>query len=205
MCGSWNIGHESDFGLLFALLPLQQLQKSKFWKNEKKPPRDIIISHMCTIYENHIMFSPWDMEHDWQNFWSLWTIFCPFTSLTTWKIKILKKRKNPLEISSFYISVAKIVIIWYTVPEIWRVKDVVYVFHFGLFFAPLPPPPPPPSPPNSPKKKNSQNIIKPGDIIILHICTKNYDHVMYSSWDMVRKGQTDRRTEKVPYTGGCPT
>ena len=139
MCGSWNIGHESDFGLLFALLPLQQLQKSKFWKNEKKPPRDIIISHMCTIYENHIMFSPWDMEHDWQNFWSLWTIFCPFTSLTTWKIKILKKRKNPLEISSFYISVAKIVIIWYTVPEIWRVKDVVYVFHFGLFFAPLPP------------------------------------------------------------------
>ena len=55
------------------------------------------------------------------------------------------------------------------------------------FFALLPPPPPP----NSPKKQNSQNIIKPGDIIILHICTENYDHVMYSSWDMVRKGQTD--------------
>ena len=80
-------------------------------------------------------------------------------------------------------------------------KDVVYVFHFGLFFALLPPPPPP----NSPKKQNYQNIIKPGDIIILHICTNNYDHVMYSSWDMVRKGQTDRRTEKVAYSGGCPT
>ena len=80
-------------------------------------------------------------------------------------------------------------------------KDVVYVFHFGLFFALLPPPPPP----NSPKKQNSQNIIKPGDIIILHICTNNYDHVMYSSWDMVRKGQMDSRTEKVAYRGGCPT
>ena len=57
-------------------------------------------------------------------------------------------------------------------------KDVVYVFHFGLFFALSPPPP---LPPNSPKKQNYQNIIKPGDIIILHICTNNYDHVMYSS------------------------
>ena len=185
MCGSWNIGHDSDFGLFSALLPPQQLQKSKFWKNEKTP-RDIIISNRCTIYENHIMFSPWDMEHDRQNIWSLWTIFCPLTSLTTWKIKILNKRKKPLEIS-FYTSVAKIVIIWYTVPEIWRVKDVV-CFSFWAIFCPFTPPPPPP---NSPKKQNSQNIIKPGDIIILHICTENYDHVMYSSWDMVRKGQTD--------------
>ena len=26
----------------------------------------------------------------------------------------------------------------------------------------------------------------PEDIIILHMCTKNYDHKMCSSWDMVR-------------------
>ena len=26
----------------------------------------------------------------------------------------------------------------------------------------------------------------PGDIIILHKCTKNYDQMMYGSWDMVR-------------------
>ena len=26
----------------------------------------------------------------------------------------------------------------------------------------------------------------PGDIIILHMCTKNYDQMMYGSWDMVR-------------------
>ena len=32
-----------------------------------------------------------------------------------------------------------------------------------------------------------------GDIIILHMCTKNYDEMMYSSWDMVHDGRTDWR------------
>ena len=44
-------------------------------------------------------------------------------------------------------------IICYTAPEIWRVTDVIVIFHFGLFFALLPP--------NSPKikikKKNEKN------------------------------------------------
>ena len=31
------------------------------------------------------------------------------------------------------------------------------------------------------------------DIIILHMCTKNYDHMIYSSRDMVRNKQTDRQ------------
>ena len=34
------------------------------------------------------------MECNGQNFLSFWTILCPFTSLTTRKIKILKKWKN---------------------------------------------------------------------------------------------------------------
>ena len=32
----------------------------------------------------------------------------------------------------------------------------------------------------------------PGDIIILHMCTENYDEMMYGSWGMVYNGQTDR-------------
>ena len=32
----------------------------------------------------------------------------------------------------------KIMIICYTVPEIWRVTDVIVIFHFALFFAPSP-------------------------------------------------------------------
>ena len=31
-------------------------------------------------------------------------------------------------------------------------------------------------------------IATPGDIIVLHKCTKNYDHILYCSWDMVRDG-----------------
>ena len=54
------------------------------------------------------------------------------------------------------------------VPEIWHMTDVIVIFHFGLFFALLPP--------NSPKNQNFTKMKKtPGDIIILHICTKHYD------------------------------
>ena len=35
----------------------------------------------------------------------------------------------------------------------------------------------------------------PGDIIILHMCTKTYDQMMYGSWDMLREGRTDGRTD----------
>ena len=131
-------------------------------------------------------------------FWSFWAIFC-LTPLITQKIKILKKWKMEV---SFYTSVAKIVIICYTVPETWRLTDVNFIFHFGLFFYPF-------TPLTTRKIKVSKKQKKtPGDII-LHVFTKNYDHMMYVSWDMMRDGrtdgQTDGRTEKVTCRGGCPT
>ena len=36
---------------------------------------------------------------------------------------------------------------------------------------------------------------KPGDIIILLMCTKYYDQIMYGSGDMVCNRQTDGRTD----------
>ena len=54
---------------------------------------------------NHIMYGSWDIEGSGQNFLSFWNIFCPFTPLTTWKIKLSKKWKKYLEILSFYTSV----------------------------------------------------------------------------------------------------
>ena len=40
--------------------------------------------------------------------------------------------------------------------------------------------------PQQPKKSKLKKIKKtPGDIIILHTCTKNSDQMMYGSWDMV--------------------
>ena len=65
--------------------------------------------------------------------------FALSTPLTAQKMKISKKIKENLNISSFYTIVPKIMIIGYTVPVVWRVTDVIVIFHFGLFFALLPP------------------------------------------------------------------
>ena len=49
------------------------------------------------------------------------------------------KKKKHLQASSFYTSVPKTMILCYAVPEIWCAMDVIFVFHFGLYFALLPP------------------------------------------------------------------
>ena len=74
------------------------------------------------------------MVHDRCNYFSFQAIFYPFTPLTAQKIKIFKKWKKYLEISSFYISAPKIMIRWCTVPEIRCVTDVIVISYFGLFF-----------------------------------------------------------------------
>ena len=56
---------------------------------------------------------------------------------------------------------------------------------------------PPPSPPIKPKNQKFLKMKKiPGDIIILHRCSKNNGQVMYDSWKMVRDGPTDGRTDE---------
>ena len=35
----------------------------------------------------------------------------------------------------------------------------------------------------------------PGDITILHTCTKNYDQMMYGSLDVLRNGQMDGKND----------
>ena len=65
--------------------------KNQNFEKIKKTVGDIIILHTCTKNHDHMMHGSWDTELDRQNFLSLWTIFCPFTQLTTWKIKNLKK------------------------------------------------------------------------------------------------------------------
>ena len=81
---------------------------------------------MCTINEDHVIYGSWNIRCDRHKISTFWAIFCPFSPLTTWKIKILKKT--------------------------------------------------------------------PGDIIILHISTKNDNHMMYGSWDM----EHDRQFFVIP-------
>ena len=83
-----------------------------------------------------------------------------------------------MEISSFYICVPKITIIWCTIAEIRSEMDRIFC-HFGPFFAH-----------SAPWKIKILKLKKTsGDIIILHICTINDNHMMYGSWDMERNRQ----------------
>ena len=77
------------FGLFLPFYPTNN-QKNLHFEKMKESPRDIIILLLWTTNDNHMMCGSWDMEDDGHNFLSFWTIFCPFTPLTTWKIKILK-------------------------------------------------------------------------------------------------------------------
>ena len=110
------------FELFLALLTPLTTWKIKILKNWKKAPGDIIILHKCTENHDHMLYCSWDMAHDRCHYFSFWALFCPFNSL---KNQNLKKRKKHLEISTFYTSVLKIMIICCT--EIKRVADVTQI------------------------------------------------------------------------------
>ena len=82
------------FGPFFPLLPPSTptpspliIPKIKILKKMKKTPENIIILQMCTKNDSHMMYGSWHMECNGQNFGPF---FCPFTTLRTQKIKILK-------------------------------------------------------------------------------------------------------------------
>ena len=80
-------------------------------------------------------------------FLSSWAFFFAFLPPNSPKNQNFKKWEKHLEISSFYTSVPKNMIIGYTVPEICHVTDVIVIFHFGLFLALF-------YPANTPKNEN---------------------------------------------------
>ena len=150
---SWDMACDVYNYFSFCPFTLLRTQKVKIKKKMKEKPGDIIILHKCTKNHDHMLYCSWDMVCDRCNYFSLWAIFCPFTSvcylvpeiwcvkdviviihfglffallpppLIAWKIKISKKWKKSLEISSFYKCVPKIMIRWCMVPKIWCTTD----------------------------------------------------------------------------------
>ena len=60
----------------------------------------------------------------------------------------------------------------------WWTKFFVILDHFLLFY-----------PSSNPKNQKFEKMKKiPGDIIILHKCIKNHDHMLHCSWDMAHDG-----------------
>ena len=102
-------------------------------------------------------------------FLSFWASFCLFTPLTTQKTKILKKWKKRLDILSLYTRSRKSYNVWFLRHGARQTEFFLILDHF-LPFCTL----------NNPK---SQHFVKtkkrPGDMIILHKCTKNHDHMLY--------------------------
>ena len=138
---SWDIERNRQnlsFWTIFCPFTPLTTWKINILKNWKKTPEDIITLHKCTKNHDHMLYCSSDMVCNGRHFYFLhWAIFCHFTSLTAEKSKLKKKWKKRLEISSFYNSVPKLMIICYTVPEMWHLTDVI-IFYFELFFALLP-------------------------------------------------------------------
>ena len=153
----------------FLLFTPSMIQKNKILKTMKKVPGNIIILHVCTINEDHMIYYSWDIRHSRHNFSSFWTIFCPFTvTLTIWKINL---EKTPGGIIILHISTINDDYIWCMFPGDMKCEGqnfFVILDHFLHFY-----------PANNPKNQKFEKMKKtPGDTIILHRCTINDNHIM---------------------------
>ena len=134
--------------------------------------------------------------------WSMMDRIClnfgPFLPFNNLKKQNFEKMKKSQEILSLCTSVPKNMIICYTVPEIQRVTDVIFIFHFGLFFVLYPS--------NNPKNQNLKKKKKKKNAWRYHRFTYVYQKVWSHDVRFLRYGarQTDGR-KKVTYRGGCPT
>ena len=162
-------------GHFFALLHHCGPRKSKFWKNERGT---WIYYHFTNVYHEWKSYDVCLLRYKaWQT--ELFVIldhFFPFTPLTTHKIKILKKwKKPPGDIITLHMCPINDNHMMY---NSWNMKHDDRIFcHFGPFL--------PFYPCNNPKNQNFEKLKKtPGDIIILHMCAINDNHMMYGSWEI---------------------
>ena len=112
----WQLGRHS---LLFYLPSNPENQNFKKMK-KKNAWRYHPFTQVYQKSWSYLCYS-WDMACDGCNFFIFH--FGLFFTLTGWKIKVLKKWKKRLEISSFYTCVPKTMITWCMVPEIWCKTD----------------------------------------------------------------------------------
>ena len=135
-------------------------------------------------------------------YFSFWTFFRPFTTLTAQKMKISKKLKKHLEISSFYTSVRELMIVCYCSWDM--VCDECYFFFILGYFSLSP------FPLTARKIKISKKWKKKTlRDIILHTCI--YQKLWLDDVWFLRYGmrwmdrQMDGHMEKVTHRCGCPT
>ena len=116
---------------------------------------------------------------DRQFFFPFWAFFVLLPHYWPQKLKFGKNVKNTWKYYHFTLVNHKwrSFDVWCLRYKVWQTEFLVILGHLG-----------------------------PGDIIILHKCTKNYDQMIYGSWDMVHNrrtnGQTDGWTDGNIWTDG---
>ena len=129
----------------------------------KNTPGDIIILYMCTINDNHMMYG---YEMWWTEFFVILDHFLPFYPLTVLKTKILKNEKNARRYYHFTH-------VYHMMYGSWDMEhDGQNCFFILDHFLPF-------YPSKNAKNQKFEKMKKmTGDIIILHKCTKNHDHML---------------------------
>ena len=159
----------------FLLFHCPNNPENQNFEKMRTTSRNIIILHKWVKNVNHMMYSCWDMKCNRQNYLSFWVSLCPFTPTINPKNQNIYKNENktPGDVIILHKS-AKIMIIWH-------LTDVIVILILGYFLTFYLH--------NSPKNLNFYKIKKVlWEIIILHKCTKNHDHMLYCSWDMACDG-----------------
>ena len=128
-------------------------QESQNFEKLKKPPADIIILHICTINNNHMMYGSWGIERDRQNFFILDHLlpFYPNRHYGPRKSKFWKNERNTWRYHHFIKVYTK----WqsYDVSflryQTWWTEFFAILDHFLPFYSP-----------NNPKNQNFKKMKK---------------------------------------------
>ena len=126
----------------------------------------------------YMIYSPWDIE---QNILKLVILghLLPFHSHKNPKIKVLKNKKISWKYHPFtHVYQKSQSYVWFLR---FRVRQADFFVILGHFL--------PCQPLDNPENQNFKTEKTSGDIIILHICTINGNHMMYGSWDIKRNEQ----------------
>ena len=97
MYSSWNIEWVRQFSVILGnFLPFQSPDNPE--NQRKKTPQDIIILHICTVNDNHMIYGSWDMEHNRQNFLSFRSFLPFYPPIDPENQNFEKKKKTPEDI-----------------------------------------------------------------------------------------------------------
>ena len=174
MCRRWGTPQ------IFLLL-LYGLRKT--WKIRilKKKNADVIILHMCTKSYNHMKYSSWDTELDriFSVILGYFLSFYPPTPYQPRKPKFWKNetsiwRCHPFKLVQQKIRSYDVYLLRHAVRHIKFFVIQIIFCSFTLL--------------RTSKLTFGKMEKTPGDIILLHMCTINQDHMMYRCWNIKCKG-----------------